>query len=132
MATGEADDGALLGDRFELGEKLGRGGAGVVHRARDRRTGGAVAVLRRETRLLASLSSPRVVRLTDSDEDAGRVSFAMERAASREGRLPTGEALGIAPEEERDRERHAGEQRHVGEVDHHAADRQEIDHGAAR
>jgi serine/threonine protein kinase len=64
----------VLADRFELGAAIGRGGSAIVHRARDRSTGGTVAVklvdpdalgrerFEREARTLAALAAPGVVR----------------------------------------------------------------------
>src|SRR5512134_1151111 len=75
--------GTILANRYFLAEEIGSGGMGTVYRAVDLRTGGTVAVkllhaqlardpaytarLRREARLAAALTSPRVVRVTDLD-----------------------------------------------------------------
>src|SRR5215472_16113647 len=69
------DPGQTIADRFELERLVGSGGMGSVYRARDRLTGGPVAVklllaqlardkerFKREAQLLAELSHPRVVR----------------------------------------------------------------------
>ncbi|MCB1151538.1 hypothetical protein KDK88_08300, partial [bacterium] len=75
-----ADEPTTL-DRYELGELLGRGGMGIVHRATDRRTGAAVAVkflrpslvndgfrrrFAREVATLERLDDPGFGRLLDS------------------------------------------------------------------
>ena len=64
----------LIGDRFELEALVGSGGMGEVFRARDRLTGGSVAVkvlhassrdterFRREAQILAEVSHPRIVK----------------------------------------------------------------------
>ncbi len=86
--------GTLLANRYLLGEQIGAGGMGAVHRAIDLRTGGTVAVkllhpalahrqdyvarLRREAQLAAALVSPRVVRVTDLDLHAGVPFLVME------------------------------------------------------
>lgn len=87
----------LYAGRYQLEELLGQGGMGLVYRATDRRTGGAVAVkvisralaedgeylerLRREARITASLSSPRVVRVIDLDEHDGAPFIVLEYVA---------------------------------------------------
>ncbi len=69
--------GLVVSDRFEIQRLIGTGGMGEVYKARDRLTGGPVAVkilhhtfplqrdierFQREAQLLAELSHPRVVR----------------------------------------------------------------------
>lgn len=77
--------------RYDVGELLGRGGSGQVHRAVDRLTGTEVAVkfvphlssghsrqLRRELTALRLLDLPGVVRLLDDGQDAGQTFLVME------------------------------------------------------
>jgi serine/threonine-protein kinase len=80
--------------RFETGPVLGRGGAGVVVRARDldldrdvaikllREDAAASPVVRerfqREARLMASLSHPNIVTVFDAGEEQGRLYLVME------------------------------------------------------
>ncbi len=75
----------LLGDRYELGEVLGRGGMAEVRRGRDRRLGRIVAVkmlrvdhagdatfqarFRREAQSAASLNHSSIVAVYDTGED---------------------------------------------------------------
>ena len=89
-----AADTPLLNDRYQLGEVLGRGGMGVVHRAHDLRLGHAVAVkfLRRdlavqtdarhrfedEARNAARINHPNVVMVLDSGEHEGVPYLVME------------------------------------------------------
>ncbi len=65
--------GVVLGERFELAERVGAGGMGVVHRAIDRTTGKSVAIkilrsdqdqarFAREIELLAHIDEPGIVR----------------------------------------------------------------------
>jgi serine/threonine protein kinase len=67
--------GALLGDRFELEERVGAGGMGEVYRALDRSSGERVAVkvlldrnalgdrrFMKEAEVIASLSHPAIIR----------------------------------------------------------------------
>jgi len=78
-------DQRLLGDRYELGEVLGRGGMAEVRRGRDRRLGRVVAVkmlrvdystdatfqarFRREAQSAASLNHRNIVAVYDTGED---------------------------------------------------------------
>jgi len=78
-------DGQRIGDRYELGEVLGRGGMAEVHLGRDVRLGRTVAVktlradlardptfqarFRREAQSAASLNHPSVVAVYDTGED---------------------------------------------------------------
>jgi serine/threonine-protein kinase len=79
------DEPRRLGDRYELGAVLGRGGMAEVHMARDIRLGRAVAVktlradlsrdptfqarFRREAQSAASLNHPSIVAVYDTGED---------------------------------------------------------------
>ncbi|MFI5525848.1 protein kinase [Streptomyces platensis] len=74
-----------LGGRYELGDRLGRGGTAEVHAAHDLRLGRGVAVktlrsdlvgnpeslarFRSEARSAASLNHPSIVAVYDTDED---------------------------------------------------------------
>jgi non-specific serine/threonine protein kinase len=115
-------DGTILADRYLLTEEIGTGGIGTVYKATDLRTGGPVAVkaphpflardpafrerLRREARLAAALTSPRVVRVVDLDEHEGVPYLVLEFVAGetlaervrRGGALPVAEAVAIARE----------------------------------
>jgi serine/threonine-protein kinase len=87
--------GELLGDRYALGEVLGRGGMGEVRAAKDLRLGRQVAVkllrpeladqpaVRRrfegEGRAAARLSHPNVAAVYDVGEHAGTPFLVMER-----------------------------------------------------
>ena len=85
--------GDLLADRFEIEQLAGSGGSGRVYRARDRRTGEAVAVkvlhgaeidtyaerFAREARVLSVLSHPGIVRyVAHGTTAAGEPYLAME------------------------------------------------------
>ncbi len=84
----------LLGDRYELGDVLGRGGMAEVRRGRDRRLGRTVAIkmlrtdlatdptfqvrFRREAQSAAMLNHPSIVAVYDTGEDildGARVPF---------------------------------------------------------
>ncbi len=85
-------EGTLLDDRYELGERLGRGGAGVVHRAWDRARDRAVAVKllpatgaaldartgRQEAEVLGALDHPQLVALHDVLTTDDGVALVME------------------------------------------------------
>ncbi len=71
----KVDPGQIIAERFEIERLVGSGGMGSVYRARDRLTGGLVAVkvliaklardkerFRREAQLLAEVNHPRVVK----------------------------------------------------------------------
>jgi len=83
--------GALVAERFEIVERIGAGGMGVVYRARDAALGRDVAIkLRRddapggqarllgEARALARLSHPNVVTAHEVGKHEGAVFLAME------------------------------------------------------
>ena len=75
----------MLGERYEIGGVLGRGGMAEVHRGRDLRLGREVAVkvlrsdlardpsfqvrFRREAQAAASLNHPAIVAVYDTGED---------------------------------------------------------------
>ena len=75
----------MLGDRYEIGEVIGRGGMAEVHEGRDLRLGRRVAVkilrpdlakdptfqarFRREAQSAASLNHPNIVAVYDTGED---------------------------------------------------------------
>jgi len=100
VALEEPRIGEVLGGRYELLGELGRGGEGVVYRARDRTADVEVALkllghtgqseqslarFRRELRLARKVTDPRVVRIYDLVELPGRLGLSME--------LVVGEAL---------------------------------------
>jgi tetratricopeptide (TPR) repeat protein len=81
----------LIADRFELEALVGSGGMGEVFRARDRLTGGSVAVkvlhassrdterFRREAQILAEVSHPRIVKyVAHGISEGNRPYIAME------------------------------------------------------
>ncbi|MBS2016994.1 MAG: protein kinase [Deltaproteobacteria bacterium] len=81
----------VIGDRFEIERLVGSGGMGEVFRAKDRLTGGAVAIkvlhassrdeerFRREGQILAEISHPRIVKyVAHGLADAKRPFIAME------------------------------------------------------
>ncbi|HSK00217.1 MAG TPA: protein kinase [Kofleriaceae bacterium] len=109
--------GSVLGDRFEIEQRIGIGGMGEVFRARDRATGETVALkviaggrehqdarFAREIELLAELSHPGIVRYVDHGETApGELFLAMEwldgedlRSRLERGPLAVGEAVTLA------------------------------------
>ena len=93
----------LLGERYEIGEVLGRGGMAEVHRGRDLRLGREVAVkvlrtdlardpsfqvrFRREAQAAASLNHPAIVAVYDTGEDRTATgATAVHRHGVRRGR----------------------------------------------
>jgi len=112
--------GTVLGENFELLERLGGGGMGIVFRARDRRLGRDVAVkllrtepteagehlrrlFEREARATAQLLHPNIVALHAVGEHAGQPYLVLELLAgetlatrlARRGRLPLADVLAI-------------------------------------
>jgi CheY-like chemotaxis protein len=90
LATGD-----VIADRYEIIEELGRGGMGVVYRARDRELGEEIAIkilraellktdpglierLKMEIRLARRITHPNVVRLHDFGEWEGMHFLTME------------------------------------------------------
>jgi serine/threonine protein kinase len=109
-----------IGDKYEVLDQIGRGGMGVVYRARHRtlQTELAVKVLppdlaknpelvnrfHQEARLMAQLRHPHIVRVLDVDKVGNSPYFIMEYIAGKslsqrlqeQGPLPIPEALEIA------------------------------------
>ncbi len=92
-ATDEPDRSGTTLSHFELVERIGAGGMGVVYAARDVRLGRTVAIkllaadavddadrdgVLREARAAASVNHPNVAAVYDIGEDAGRRFIAME------------------------------------------------------
>ena len=82
------------GSRYDILEQIGRGGMGVVFKARDRRLGRLVALKQlpenlrdhptaaelflREARAVAALNHPNIVTLFDADKEYGKFFITME------------------------------------------------------
>lgn len=88
--------GLVVGGRYELGERMGVGAFGAVHRATDRRTGEEVAVkvlsarglangtaLRREVAMLRRTRLRGVVEMLDEGAEHGRAWVVMRLATGR-------------------------------------------------
>lgn len=114
----------VLGERYEIGGVLGRGGMAEVHHGRDLRLGREVAVkvlrhdlardpsfqvrFRREAQASASLNHPAIVAVYDTGEDrtpSGATPYivmeyvegeTLRDVLRREGRLPTERAMSLA------------------------------------
>ena len=117
---GDAADVARRLPQFEIIELLGKGGMGVVYKARQPALDRLVALkilppadalspdfverFRREARALAKLNHPNIVAIHDSGEQGGLYFFVMEyvdgvnlRQLFEGGKLPPAEALAIVP-----------------------------------
>ena len=117
---GRFEPGALLGGRYRIIERLGRGGMGEVYRADDLKLGQPVALkflpsdvdkdpalltqLHTEVRMARQVSHPNVCRVYDIDEVEGQTFLSMEYVDGedlssllrRVGRFPEDRALEIA------------------------------------
>jgi len=90
---------------YEILQKLGEGGMGVVYKARDTRLGRTVAIkvvnaeftqrFEREARAIAALNHPHICTLYEVGEHEGAPYLVMEYVEGRplKGPLPAGEAL---------------------------------------
>ncbi|WP_329199712.1 MULTISPECIES: serine/threonine-protein kinase [unclassified Streptomyces] len=91
MSQGESRNSAVIGGRYRLDKRLGRGGMGTVWRAEDELLGRAVAVKElhldggreaggalREARTVAQVRHPHVVVVHDVVEHEGRPHIVME------------------------------------------------------
>jgi tRNA A-37 threonylcarbamoyl transferase component Bud32 len=108
-------------DRYEVIEEIGRGGMGVVFKARDRRLGRVVALKKlpdnlrdhptavelflREARAAAALNHPNIVTLFDADHDANGnyyitmeflEGFPLDKALKKRGKFSLRDGLRIA------------------------------------
>lgn len=114
------DEPALLGDRYQLTERIGEGSTGVVYRSFDSELEGWVAVklfhpaltadaaacaeLRRAVRLARRVTHRNVIRVFEFGRDGARQFVTMEHVAAesllarrrRSGRLPPEQVPGLA------------------------------------
>src|SRR4051812_25086469 len=110
--------GPVFAHRYALGEIIGRGGMGRVHRARDERLGRDVAVkvlpfagaseadrarFEREARMAARVSHPNVVAVHDVGDEDGQLYIVMENLPGttfadelRHGPLPVARVSDVA------------------------------------
>ncbi|MFP6640742.1 MAG: serine/threonine-protein kinase, partial [Myxococcota bacterium] len=95
IGPGEAPTAFVSESRYEILEEIGRGGMGVVYRARDRRLNRVVALKRlpedlrrhqpraaqlfvREAQAAARLNHPHIVTIHDADQEDGHLFITME------------------------------------------------------
>lgn len=113
--------GQLLADRYLIEREIGRGGMATVYAARDRQTGGAVAVkvmqaglsdmlgaerFMREIRVTSTLRHPGIVPLLDTGAVNGQPFYTMPlvdgetlgHRLDREQQIPLDETVGIVAE----------------------------------
>jgi tRNA A-37 threonylcarbamoyl transferase component Bud32 len=116
------DETAFVGDiRYEILEEVGRGGMGIVYRARDTRLDRVVALKRlpdslrrnhpralqfflREAQSAARLNHPNIVTVYDADQEGGQFFITMELLEGQalqtilheRGQLSPGNVVGIA------------------------------------
>ena len=112
--------GKLIGNRYEVIEKIGTGGMATVYRAQDQRLNRFVAVkvlkneysedkkfvakFRQEAQSIASMSHPNIVGVYDVGEDEGMHYIVMEYVdgitlkayIEKKGKLSVREAVGIS------------------------------------
>jgi serine/threonine-protein kinase len=106
----------VLGEVYELGDEIGRGGMGAVYRGRDLRLGRTVAIkilsgagaseedfrtrFAREARAMAALNHPNIVAVYDVGEEDGQRFIVMEFVEGRPLRdllpMPVERALPLA------------------------------------
>jgi eukaryotic-like serine/threonine-protein kinase len=110
----------LIGDRYELGEPIGRGGMATIHKATDLRMGREVAIkilrevyssdpkfvtrFQREARAASALQHPNIVQVFDYGQSGDAYYIVMElingadlrKYLKREGVLPPERAVEIA------------------------------------
>ena len=115
-----APEAAATEDRYEILGELGRGGMGIVYKARDRRLGRVVALKRlpdnlrdhptavqlflREARAAAALNHPNIVTLFDADQADGNYfitmemleGFPLDQILKKRGKLSPKDALRLA------------------------------------
>ncbi len=120
MAPPAAPSAAPAEDRYEVIEEIGRGGMGIVFKARDRRLGRIVALKKlpdnlrdhptavelflREARAAAALNHPNIVTLFDADHDAAGnyyitmeflEGFPLDKVLKKRGKLSVKDGLRI-------------------------------------
>jgi hypothetical protein len=107
--------GAVLADRYEVGEEIGRGAYSVVYAARDRVVDASIALkllvpppavaasarerMRREVRAARSLSHPNVVSVYDFADHGGWSFITMERVAGPDLAVRVRERGPLAPKD---------------------------------
>jgi tetratricopeptide (TPR) repeat protein len=121
MSSGSAPTAFVSESRYEIIEEVGRGGMGIVFKARDRRLDRVVALKRlpedlrrhhpravqlflREAQAAARLNHPNIVTVYDTDQEDGSFFITMElldgepfqRILKERGRLTSASAVSVA------------------------------------